>query len=168
MWHGLMSDVTTVSRDVSEACRLRQGDKQVYMSLPRPGVSIPLFSLFCAKAPRPFVRLPAPATLLVPSAHIAYILYTICMSESDVSRKRHLRCRRQSVKTSPNAITLLPLGVSIKTLKIIGTGCCKCGWERECSPHAPGPCLFKFAASDSSGPNDDAPAFCPLACVSPE
>ncbi|CAB3362211.1 Hypothetical predicted protein [Cloeon dipterum] len=37
MWHGLMSDVTTVSRDVSEACRLRQGDKQVYMSLPRPG-----------------------------------------------------------------------------------------------------------------------------------
>ncbi|XP_059475145.1 alpha-catulin isoform X2 [Neocloeon triangulifer] len=37
MWHGLMSDVTTVSRDVSDSCRLRQGDKQVYMSLPRPG-----------------------------------------------------------------------------------------------------------------------------------
>nr|CAD7399577.1 unnamed protein product [Timema poppensis] len=37
MWQALMSDVTAVSKDVVEACRGRVPDKQVYMSLPRPG-----------------------------------------------------------------------------------------------------------------------------------
>lgn len=38
MWQWLMSDVTTVAKDVLELCQSRP-EKQVYMSLPRPGVS---------------------------------------------------------------------------------------------------------------------------------
>jgi hypothetical protein len=78
MWHGLMSDVTTVSRDVSEACRLRQGDKQVYMSLPRPGVSIPF--PFQVRAPRPSVR---PIRPFWCHLHTTLTFYAICMSHVD-------------------------------------------------------------------------------------
>lgn len=38
MWQWLMSDVTTVAKDVLELTQSRP-EKQVYMSLPRPGVS---------------------------------------------------------------------------------------------------------------------------------
>lgn len=41
MWHALMADVMTVCKDVIESTR--QPEKQTYMSLPRPGVS--LFSI---------------------------------------------------------------------------------------------------------------------------
>ncbi|XP_063225044.1 alpha-catulin isoform X2 [Bacillus rossius redtenbacheri] len=37
MWQALMSDVTGVSKEVMEACQGHVPDKQVYMSLPRPG-----------------------------------------------------------------------------------------------------------------------------------
>ncbi|KAK7872270.1 hypothetical protein R5R35_012118 [Gryllus longicercus] len=37
MWQALVSDVTTVSKEAIEQCQGRQPDKQVYMSLPRPG-----------------------------------------------------------------------------------------------------------------------------------
>ena len=40
MWQWLMSDVTTVAKDVLELTQNRP-EKQVYMSLPRPGVSLP-------------------------------------------------------------------------------------------------------------------------------
>lgn len=39
MWQWLMTDVTTVAKDVLELNQNRP-EKQVYMSLPRPGVSI--------------------------------------------------------------------------------------------------------------------------------
>ena len=38
MWQWLMTDVTTVAKDVLELNQNRP-EKQVYMSLPRPGVS---------------------------------------------------------------------------------------------------------------------------------
>lgn len=38
MWHALMADVMTVCKDVIESTR--QPEKQTYMSLPRPGVSL--------------------------------------------------------------------------------------------------------------------------------
>lgn len=37
MWQWLMTDVTTVAKDVLELSQSRP-EKQVYMSLPRPGV----------------------------------------------------------------------------------------------------------------------------------
>ncbi|XP_067001929.2 alpha-catulin [Anabrus simplex] len=37
MWQALMSDVTAVCKETIEQCQGRQPDKQVYMSLPRPG-----------------------------------------------------------------------------------------------------------------------------------
>lgn len=39
MWQWLMTDVTTVAKDVLELNQNRP-EKQVYMSLPRPGVSV--------------------------------------------------------------------------------------------------------------------------------
>lgn len=39
MYQWLVSDVTEVVKDVLEACQSRP-EKQVYLSLPRPGVSI--------------------------------------------------------------------------------------------------------------------------------
>jgi len=39
MWQWLMTDVTTVAKDVLELSQNRP-EKQVYMSLPRPGVRI--------------------------------------------------------------------------------------------------------------------------------
>lgn len=39
MWQWLMTDVTTVAKDVLELSQSRP-EKQVYMSLPRPGVRI--------------------------------------------------------------------------------------------------------------------------------
>lgn len=39
MWQSLVSDVSTVAKEVVEVCETRMADKQVYMSLPRPGVS---------------------------------------------------------------------------------------------------------------------------------
>lgn len=44
MWQWLMTDVTTVAKDVLELNQNRP-EKQVYMSLPRPGVSVNNFSL---------------------------------------------------------------------------------------------------------------------------
>lgn len=41
MWDALVSDVTAVAKDVVDLCGRSMDDgKQVYMSLPRPGVSI--------------------------------------------------------------------------------------------------------------------------------
>lgn len=39
MWQWLMTDVTTVAKDVLELSQNRP-EKQVYMSLPRPGVGL--------------------------------------------------------------------------------------------------------------------------------
>jgi len=39
MWQWLMTDVTTVAKDVLELSQNRP-EKQVYMSLPRPGVRV--------------------------------------------------------------------------------------------------------------------------------
>ena len=39
MWQWLTTDVTAVAKEVLELCQNRP-EKQVYMSLPRPGVSI--------------------------------------------------------------------------------------------------------------------------------
>lgn len=46
MWQWLMTDVTTVAKDVLELNQNRP-EKQVYMSLPRPGVSE--FPLSCRR-----------------------------------------------------------------------------------------------------------------------
>ena len=40
MWQSLVNDVSTISKDVVELCETKLADKQVYMSLPRPGVSV--------------------------------------------------------------------------------------------------------------------------------
>jgi hypothetical protein len=41
MWDALVSDVTAVAKDVVDLCgRSMDDSKQVYMSLPRPGVSL--------------------------------------------------------------------------------------------------------------------------------
>lgn len=45
MWQWLMTDVTTVAKDVLELNQNRP-EKQVYMSLPRPGVSVNNFVTF--------------------------------------------------------------------------------------------------------------------------
>lgn len=42
MYQWLVSDVTTIVKDVLDASQLKT-EKQVYMSLPRPGVSIEFF-----------------------------------------------------------------------------------------------------------------------------
>ena len=41
-WQALLNDVTNLAKEVSELLRGRVPEKQVYMSLPRPGVSFPL------------------------------------------------------------------------------------------------------------------------------
>jgi hypothetical protein len=38
MWVALMDDVQALASEIADVCRTRAQDKQVYMSLPRPGV----------------------------------------------------------------------------------------------------------------------------------
>jgi len=55
MWQWLMTDVTTVAKDVLELSQSRP-EKQVYMSLPRPGVrerkddQLPIINLAAIRA----------------------------------------------------------------------------------------------------------------------
>ncbi|ODN05767.1 Alpha-catulin, partial [Orchesella cincta] len=41
MWQSLMDDVATLANEIAEVCRTRAMNKQVYMSLPRPGSCVP-------------------------------------------------------------------------------------------------------------------------------
>ena len=41
-WQALINDVINLAKEVSEMLEGRMPEKQVYMSLPRPGVSLPL------------------------------------------------------------------------------------------------------------------------------
>jgi len=40
MWQSLMDDVAALANEIAEVCRTRAMNKQVYHSLPRPGVSL--------------------------------------------------------------------------------------------------------------------------------
>ena len=42
-WQALLNDVTNLAKEVSELLQGRAAEKHVYMSLPRPGVSLLFF-----------------------------------------------------------------------------------------------------------------------------
>ena len=49
-WQALLNDVTNLAKEVSEMLEGRMPEKQVYMSLPRPGVSFIHIILYgCAR-----------------------------------------------------------------------------------------------------------------------
>lgn len=91
-WQALLNDVTNLAKEVSELLQGRATEKHVYMSLPRPGVSIfiPVVIFFP-------ILLPAAITTSVLYDGISYVATPFALSREGHARTQCAQCLDESL-----------------------------------------------------------------------